>query len=271
MTGIPYKPSENPIPDPAGGRIGPVHYVEETGSTNADLAAIADTAGEGMVLVAGHQTAGRGRLDRSWDAPPDANLLMSVLLRPFGGPDRLPLVTSTLAVAVVDALDDLFGGQGPTVRIKWPNDVLLLDGARPGKVAGILAELVDGDPPTVVVGMGLNVGWPGPDDEGPPGATSLAAAGLGIEPRSLWDPVLSSFGRWLGALEASGGVEAMRLEHLARSATMGQEVWIESPSGAVEGTAVDLTTDGALVVEVDGTHREFRAGDIVHLRSLDRD
>ncbi|MEE1565334.1 MAG: hypothetical protein V1249_10165, partial [Acidimicrobiales bacterium] len=67
------------------------------------------------------------------------------------------------------------------------------------------------------------------------------------------------------------GVEAMRLEHLARSATMGQEVRIESPSGAVEGTAVDLTTDGALVVEVDGTRREFRAGDIVHLRSLDRD
>ena len=138
-------------------------------------------------------------------------------------------------------------------------------------MAGILAELVDGDPPTVVVGMGLNVGWPGPDDEGPPGATSLAAAGLGIESRSLWDPVLSSFGHWLGALEASGGVEAMRLEHLARSATMGQEVRIESPSGAVEGTAVDLTTDGALVVEVDGTRREFRAGDIVHLRSLDRD
>jgi len=271
MTGIPYKPSGNPIPGPAGSRLGSVHYVEETGSTNADLAAIADTAGEGTVLVTGHQTAGRGRLDRRWDAPPDANLLMSVLLRPAGGPGRFPLVTSTLAVAVVDALDDLFGGQGPTVRIKWPNDVLLVGGVRPGKVAGILAELVDGDPPAVVVGMGLNVGWPGQEDDGPPGATSLAAAGLGIQPRSLWDPVLSSFGHWLGVLEAPGGVEAMRLEHLARSATMGQEVRIESPSGAVEGTAVDLTTDGALVVEVEGNRQEFRAGDVVHLRPIGRD
>ena len=250
MTGIPYKPSGNPSPGPAGSRLGPIHYVEETGSTNADLAAIADTAGEGAVFVTGHQTAGRGRLDRRWDAPPDSNLLMSVLLRPTGGTGRLPLVTSTLAVAVVDALDDLFGGQGPTVRIKWPNDVLLVGGVRPGKVAGILAELVDGVQPAVVVGMGLNVGWPGQEDHGPPGATSLVAAGIGIQPRSLWDPVLSSFGHWLGVLEAPGGVEAMRLEHLARSATMGQEVRIESPSGAVEGTAVDLTTDGALISEV---------------------
>ena len=271
MTGIPYKPSGNPSPGPAGSRLGPVRYVEETGSTNADLASLAETAEEGTVLVTGHQTAGRGRLDRRWDAPPDANLLMSVLLRPTGGLDRLPLVTSTLAVAVVDVLDDLFGGQGPTVRIKWPNDALLVGGARPGKVAGILAELVDGDPPAVVVGMGLNVGWPGPDDEGPAGATSLAAAGLGIQPRSLWDPVLSSFGHWLGVLEASGGVEAMRLEHLARSATVGRLVRIESPSGAVEGTATDLTTDGALVVEVDGNRQEFRAGDVIHLRPVGRD
>ena len=271
MTGIPYKPSGNPSPGPAGSRLGPIHYVEETGSTNADLAAIADTAGEGAVFVTGHQTAGRGRLDRRWDAPPDSNLLMSVLLRPTGGTGRLPLVTSTLAVAVVDALDDLFGGQGPTVRIKWPNDVLLVGGARPGKVAGILAELVDGDQPAVVVGMGLNVGWPGQEDHGPPGATSLVAAGIGIQPRSLWDPVLSSFGHWLGVLEAPGGVEAMRLEHLARSATMGQEVRIESPSGAVEGTAVDLATDGALVVEVEGNRQEFRAGDVVHLRPIGRD
>ena len=271
MTGIPYKPSGNPVSDPNVQRFGPVRHVEQTGSTNADLVACAGASGDGTVLVAGHQTAGRGRLDRRWEAPPDANLLMSVLLRPTGGPDRLPLVTSTLAVAVVDALDDLICDQGPTVRIKWPNDVLLVDGDRSGKVAGILAELVDGDPPAVVVGMGLNVGWPVPDDEGPPGATSLATTGLGIQPRSLWDPVLSSFGHWLGVLEAPGGVEAMRLEHLARSATMGQEVRIESPSGAVEGTAVDLTTDGALVVEVEGNRQEFRSGDVVHLRPIGRD
>jgi BirA family biotin operon repressor/biotin-[acetyl-CoA-carboxylase] ligase len=245
-----------------------VRHVEETGSTNADLVELADTAEVGSVLVAGHQTAGRGRLDRRWDAPPGANLLMSVLLRPTGGPDRRSLITSTLAVAVVDALTDLFDLQGPTVGIKWPNDVLLVDGDRPGKVAGILAELVDGAQPVVVVGMGLNVGWPGPHDEGPPGATSLAAAGIDTGPRSLLDPVLASFGRWLDVLEDPGGVEAMRVGHLARSATIGQRVRIESPSGMVEGLAVDLAADGALIVEVDGGRREFRAGDVVHLRPL---
>jgi BirA family biotin operon repressor/biotin-[acetyl-CoA-carboxylase] ligase len=245
-----------------------VRRVEETESTNADLVALADTADDGSVLVTGHQTAGRGRMDRRWDAPPDVNLLMSVLLRPTGGSDRRSLVTSTLAVAVVDVLTDLFGGQGPTVCIKWPNDVLLVEGDRPGKVAGILAELVDGDPPAVIVGVGLNVGWPGPHDEGPPGATSLAAAGVDSEPRLLLDPVLSSFGYWLGVLEAPEGVEAIRLQHLERSATIGQLVRIESPSGMVEGLAVDLAADGALIVEVDGGRREFRAGDVVHLRPL---
>ena len=113
-----------------------MRHVEETGSTNADLVELADTAEVGSVLVAGHQTAGRGRLDRRWDAPPGANLLMSVLLRPTGGPDRRSLITSTLAVAVVDALTDLFDLQGPTVGIKWPNDVLI--GGL--KVGGILCE-----------------------------------------------------------------------------------------------------------------------------------
>ncbi|MDE0834667.1 MAG: hypothetical protein OSA36_10275, partial [Acidimicrobiales bacterium] len=114
----------------------------ETGSTNADLVAGAVVASDGSVvmpdgsvLVADHQTTGRGRLDRRWDAPPATNLLFSVLLRPTWNPDRHPLVTTTLAVATVDALATL----GVLAAVKWPNDVLLVDGTAPGKVAGILA------------------------------------------------------------------------------------------------------------------------------------
>ena len=104
-------PGRGPFGAPGGTRFGPVRHVAETGSTNADLVAGAAVASggsvvmpDGSVLVADHQTAGRGRLDRRWDAPPAANLVFSVLLRPTWDPDRHPLVTTTLAVATVDAL-----------------------------------------------------------------------------------------------------------------------------------------------------------------------
>ncbi len=147
-------PGRRPFRAPDGTRFGPVEHVAETGSTNADLVAGASGGGrggggapaggmpDGSVLVADHQTAGRGRLDRRWDAPPAANLLFSVLLRPTWDPDRHPLVTTTLAVATVDALDT----HGVQAAVKWPNDVLLVGGTAPGKVAGILAELVAGGP-----------------------------------------------------------------------------------------------------------------------------
>ncbi|MCP4919923.1 MAG: hypothetical protein GY913_23720, partial [Proteobacteria bacterium] len=107
-----------------------IEMVAETGSTNADLVARA-AAGEqdGLVLRTDHQTAGRGRLDRRWDAPPGTNLLFSVLLRPDWPVERFTLVTSGLAVSLVDALGSLFETQAVDVEamVKWPNDVLLVD------------------------------------------------------------------------------------------------------------------------------------------------
>jgi BirA family biotin operon repressor/biotin-[acetyl-CoA-carboxylase] ligase len=131
-------------------RFGPFEMVGTTGSTNDDLVArAAGPAGDGLVLATDHQTAGRGRLDRRWDAPEGTNLTFSTLLRPDwldeprAGPDRRGLVTSALAVSVVEVLM-----------------AMGLDAA--GKVAGILAELVTGERPAIVVGLGLNVGWPPP-------------------------------------------------------------------------------------------------------------
>ncbi len=163
----------------------------ETGSTNADLVLGAGIVPDGSVLVTDHQTAGRGRLDRRWDAPPGANLLFSVLLRPTWDSDRHPLVTAALAVATVEAL----GTHGVQAAVKWPNDVLLVGGTAPGKVAGILAELVGGGPAggpvAIVVGMGVNVGWPAVSDAAPPGATSLAAAGHTIDRADLLQSILT--------------------------------------------------------------------------------
>jgi len=257
--------------------------VAETGSTNADLVAGAAVASggsvvmpDGSVLVADHQTAGRGRLDRRWDAPPAANLLFSVLLRPTWDPDRHPLVTTTLAVATVDAL----GTHGVRAAVKWPNDVLLVGGTAPGKVAGILAELVAGGPVggggsggtfgagsvAIVVGMGVNVGWPALSDDAPPGATSLAAAGHRVDRAELLESVLARFEARLTDLEAPDGPERLRRAHLERSATVGGEVRVDMPDGPITGTAVDLALDGSLLVDSGDGPVAFRAGDVVHLR-----
>ena len=291
-------PGRGPFGAPGGPRFGPVRHVAETGSPNADLVAGAAVASgdsvvmpDGSVLVADHQTAGRGRLDRRWDAPPAANLLFSVLLRPTWDPDRHPLVTTTLAVATVDAL----GTHGVRAAVKWPNDVLLVGGTAPGKVAGILAERVAGGPAggggpsvggsdgtepsargsggtfgagsvAIVVGMGVNVGWPAVSDAAPPGATSLAAADHTIDRADLLQSILTRFDARLTDLEAVDGLERLRLAHLERSATIGVEVRVDMPDGPVTGTAVGLGRDGSLLVDPGDGPVTLHAGDVVHLR-----
>ena len=244
-----------------GTRFGPVEHVPETGSTNADLAARVADAPDGLGRVTDHQTAGRGRLDRRWDAPPGTNLLVSVLVRPRWTADRHPLGTTALAVAAVDAL----GGLGVGAAVKWPNDVVLVGGPAPGKVAGILAELAAGPPPAVVIGLGLNVDWPLPD-AGPPGAPSLAATGTSVDRGALLSSVLAGFEARLGDLEAADGPERLRAAHWDRSATVGSVVRVEASDGPLVGTAVGLDLDGSLLVDAGAGPVAVRAGDVVHLR-----
>jgi len=246
-----------------------VEVVEATGSTNSDLAERAHI-GEpaGLVLRTDHQTAGRGRLDREWEAPPGTNLLFSVLLRPDWPTGRVPLATSALAVSLAEVLEGSLSGSGLAPAVKWPNDVVLVDaaGSTIGKVAGILAELVDSDPPSVVVGMGVNIGWPGPGG-GPSGAVSLRSVGLDVEVDALLPLVLDAFGDWCEALAGEDGDERLRVAHLRWSSTIGRRASAEMMDGPMEGVAVDIAVDGGLVLDVAGRLVEVRAGDVVHLRS----
>ena len=258
-----------------GTRFGPFEMVAATGSTNDDLVArAAGPDGDGLVLAAEHQSAGRGRLDRRWEAPAGTNLTFSTLLRPEwltapdeGSPDRPGLVTSALAVSVAEVLETL----GLDAAVKWPNDVLLV-GEHPGKVGGILAELVTGERPAIVVGLGLNVGWPPPesaisDEPVPPGATSLARAGVSADRWRVMVDVLVAFDRQLATLDSPDGPERLRQDHLVTSATVGSRVRVEQASGDLIGEAVDLTVDGGLVVVPDGGDPvEVHAGDVTHLR-----
>ena len=233
---------------------GPLHHVVSTGSTNVDLATQA-RGGEtsGVVLVADHQTAGRGRLDRSWDDTAGDGLLVSVRI-PTTELDAAGAVRA-LGAAARAAVDELCRD---VVLAKWPNDLVVIDGPHPGKLSGVLAELVGGDHPAVVIGIGINIR----PIERQPGATSLVECG-GPDDR---DAVLAGLLRELAPrlLDGSGVVDVLR----TYSATLGSLVRAELPGGErIIGRAVDLTDAGELELEVDGGRRHtVAAGDVVHLR-----
>ncbi len=244
-----------------------IDLVDQTGSTNADLAAAARAgAPAGTVLVADHQSAGRGRLGRTWMAPPGSSIAMSVLLRPQLTPQRwswLPLLTG-LAVS-----DGLRQACDLPADLKWPNDVLVAE----RKICGVLAERVDTEHgPTVVLGMGINVSLSA--EELPvPTATSVAlaradlgAAGIAVSRTAIIATVLVSLGRilqqWTGADD-----QALAVAYRERCGTLGRQVRIDLADGSsVHGTAETVDGAGRLVLHTARERRAFAAGDIVHLR-----
>ena len=270
-----------------GTRFADVRWVTETGSTNADALELGRQGeAEGVVLVADHQTAGRGRLGRTWQAPVGGSLLCTILLRPPAS--VAPATTMAVAVAAADAVADL---TGCAPRLKWPNDLVWPgDGSTTDrKLAGILAE-VDwpaasqissgwkaprpDDRLVVAVGIGINVRW-GADV--PADLTDLAVA---ID--HLTDPapapdrgellvaMLRHLDRRYGELLAGDeGASALREAWRDRSATLGRRVRIDLGADDLQGTAVDITDEGHLVVDtVEGDRRTIAVGDVVHLRPL---
>ncbi|KOU39131.1 biotin--[acetyl-CoA-carboxylase] ligase [Streptomyces sp. WM6378] len=242
--------------------------VTATGSTNSDLAAKADELGEGAVLVAEEQTAGRGRLDRRWSAPARSGLFCSVLLKPGASVpvERwgwLPLLTG---VAVSTGLAR---AAGVDTALKWPNDLLVTVDGEERKAGGILAERAGAE--GVVVGIGLNVTLRA--DELPvPGAGSLALAGaVSTDRDTLLRAVLRSLEQWYGTWRAACGDPAasgLQEAYAKACATLGRTVRAELPGGqSVKGEAVAVDGDGRLVLATEeGVQRPVAAGDIVHLR-----
>ena len=199
-----------------------VNVVDETGSTNADLLAAAATgASNRTVLAARHQTAGRGRLDRRWEAPAGANLLVSLLFTDV--PAHPHELTQRVALAATEAIRQLTGLH-PT--LKWPNDLLLDD----RKLSGVLAQM--GGTATghaVVVGIGINVRWAPPD-----------AAHLGDhDPLDLLAMMLRCYD------ELPTDIHGRYRDELA---TLGQQVRVELPNGEVIGRAIDVERDVRLEI-----------------------
>lgn len=263
-----------------------LRYVEETGSTNADMLALAEQGTpEGTWLRAGRQTGGKGRMGRSWESP-HGNLYCSTLVR-VGPNDPAPHTLALVAANAVHALVAPLCGEGrdpadagaqgashsshpwapafagaqaaagPGVtKIKWPNDILV-DGA---KIAGILLERV-GD--AIVVGIGVNVtGHPTGLDRP---VTSLAAQGAAdAEAGALLERLAQIFAHWLGIWRAQG-LETVRVHWLLNAHPAGTPMRVASPDGAVvEGAFDTLDHNGMLILRLaNGQSRAIHAGDVI--------
>jgi BirA family biotin operon repressor/biotin-[acetyl-CoA-carboxylase] ligase len=256
------------VPDPAARRsplepaaladvAGPrwqVRLLAEAPSTNA--VAAADPT-PGLVVVADHQTAGRGRLDRAWETPAGVALTFSAVIDPGLPDEQWPLLPLAAAVATAQAVRR---SAGVSPELKWPNDVLI-DGR---KLAGILLERVSRRAPApghlAVIGIGINVDQAA--DELPvPAATSVRIAGGRVDRTALLGAVLTGLEETLALLREDAG--SVLASYREQCSTLGAEVDVHLPGGGLlTGTAEAIDGHGRVVV----AGRAVGAGDVVHLR-----
>lgn len=258
--------------------IARLELFDVVGSTNDVVRGwLADGTPEVCIAVADEQSAGRGREGRTWTAPAGRALLLSLGFRPtWLPPDRVWRLAAMTSLAMADAAEEVAGLPAGTIRLKWPNDLVVEDGNRVRKLAGVLGE-TDGlgtDDPRAVVGIGINADWPA--DEFPAqladGMTSLRAA----SPRSRIDTMVLLHA-FTAALETMG--ERLRNGTFdgdgwaGRQLTDGRLVRLIGHEGGeevVRALGVDHAT-GALNVEADDGRggravRPVVSGEILHLR-----
>ena len=238
---------------------------ESLPSTNTEAARLAaEGAAEGLCVVADEQTAGRGRLQRSWLSPKGAGLYFSALLRPSMPINQWSLITFMAALAVSDALRDACELK---TDIKWPND--LLAGER--KICGILAEAIETDKGrAVVVGIGINL----TTEAFPPNLNEVA---ISVEEATTKRPdrevllaaLLRAFSSWYLLLQQSGGQQQILEAWASRSSfAKGKRVKVTNGNEVVTGITGGVESDGALRVETDTEGvRIIRAGDVTSLRT----
>ncbi|MGH9304191.1 MAG: biotin--[acetyl-CoA-carboxylase] ligase [Acidimicrobiales bacterium] len=239
-------------------------------STNAYLATrAAEGAPEGSAVVAEHQSAGRGRLGRGWLDVPGGSVLCSVLFRPPFGPERYFLLAWLLALSAAGAIETATGVE---VGLKWPNDLEVAS----KKVAGVLGEAVP--PDGLVVGIGINCNWPGPQGDqpvrGPAGGDGLPetaawlsrAADKAVDREAVTRKMLSNCVFGYGEL-LDGGEDALVSSYRRRLTTIGRVVRVDLARESFTGRAADVDGSGRLLVESAGSIHSIDAADVVHLRA----
>ncbi|AKU16181.1 biotin--[acetyl-CoA-carboxylase] ligase [Luteipulveratus mongoliensis] len=240
---------------------------ETVGSTNAELV---DDARPWRVVTADHQQQGRGRMARTWQAPPRSSIALSVSLPLPASPEVWGWVPLLVGATVRTAL---VGRTGVDIGLKWPNDVLARRAGSDDewrKVAGILCQTATaaGTAPLVVVGIGLNVDLTEPEL---PVQTATSLTLSGAEPldrEQLIADILDGLVRLQRTWEGEPDLGALRAPYVEHCVTLGQQVDVHLPDGSVRrGLARDIDATGRLVVEGDDGLVPHAVGDVVHVRA----
>lgn len=235
-------------------------YLEETDSTNRYLKELANAGvPEGTVIIAGRQSAGRGRLGRSFFSPEEKGIYMSILLRPEITLERSVLITSMAAVAVARAMERI---GGITAKIKWVNDIFINN----KKTCGILTEAginaSEGTLDYAVLGIGINVGVMEFPEELREIATSVSnECGFEVSKDVLIEEVLKELEAWYPTLWDGGFLEESR----KRSLLLGKEIRVVDethPEGGYPAKAVDINELGNLIIERDGRLQILNSGEV---------
>ena len=224
--------------------------VATAGSTNDDLVGV---PGHGLVLIALEQTAGRGRLDRTWVSHPGEGLTFSVRLDVPGTVGAWGWIPLLAGVAVADAVRD---AGGVDVALKWPNDVVTGE----GKLAGILS-VRDGS--SAIVGMGINLAFGGERPD--PKAVSVAEVGGDPDADALAASVVGNLhGWWARFVESAGDARRCGVydAYAGQCVTLGRDVEVDAPGGSWSGHADGIDEHGRLLVRSEGTVRPVDAADV---------
>lgn len=237
-----------------------IMHFQELDSTNRYLKELAATGAlEGTVLIADKQTAGRGRLGRSFFSPEEKGIYMSVLLRPELALQRSVMITSMAAVAVANAVEHI---SGRNTQIKWVNDIFL----NRKKVCGILTEAgIDTEKQSLsyaVVGIGVNVGFMEFPEELKETATSISnECGFEVKKEELVEEILKELKRWYPTLWTG----AFLSESRKRSILLGKEILVvdaAAAGGSYPAKAVELDELGHLIVEAGGKRKVLNSGEV---------
>ena len=235
-----------------------VHFARETDSTNLWIKRLAkEGASEGTLALAEFQSAGRGRLGRSWEVPEGTSVMMSILLRPKFEPQYAPTLTLVMGMAVAKAVKNL----GFDVSIKWPNDVVVSH----KKICGILTEMGvrDGKIDYAVIGVGINVNIKEFPEEMADKATSLyLESGRKFDRSQIPGLVMEAFEEYYEKFAATCDLSGLKEEYESILANYNQPVRVLAKE-PYEGVARGITDGGELLVEkTDGTIVAVSAGEV---------
>ena len=235
-----------------------VHFARETDSTNLWIKRLAkEGASEGTLALAEFQSAGRGRLGRSWEVPEGTSVMMSILLRPKFEPQYAPTLTLVMGMAVAKAVKNL----GFDVSIKWPNDVVVSH----KKICGILTEMGvrDGKIDYAVIGVGINVNIKEFPEEMADKATSLyLESGKEFDRSQIPGLVMEAFEEYYEKFAATCDLSGLKEEYESILANYNQSVRVLAKE-PYEGVARGITDGGELLVEkTDGTIVAVSAGEV---------